>query len=277
MPLCTIKIPRDKYDGISPETRDEIILSSGNNALDKTLKALKIPDPEDREMRVLVSRDITETEMSLSFTVGPNEYPDFAPDHNAFFPSGEDIRHVGAEIQTEASISPLNVSTTKMEAWSDTTFMICSPENTDEPKLTDNMESLQKIGKNISEPKVTFVVSPAMVEGNSSNERESSREVESFKNVAEKVSDLLAESLGLPEQIERNVEVLVARQADTRISIEFDCLPKEGNLIPQELREYAGQKIEHYLNTHNFIGNEGDAEIWIRQGNPETNIVTSAL
>ncbi|OGM37013.1 hypothetical protein A3E13_03620 [Candidatus Woesebacteria bacterium RIFCSPHIGHO2_12_FULL_40_20] len=277
MPLCTIKIPRDKYDGIPPETRDEIIISSGNQALDITLNGLRIPDSEDREIRILVSKDIPETEMSLSFTVGPNEYPDFAPDQNSFFPRAEDIHHVGMEIQSEASNSPLNVSTTKMEAWSDTTFIICSPENKDEPKFLDNLEALQEIGKYINEPRVTLVVSPAMVEGASSNERESSREAESFENVAEKISDLLAESLGLPEQKERNTEVKVAQQADSGISIEFDCLPKEGHLIPQELREYVGRKIEHYLNTHGFIRNEGDAEIWIRQGNPETNIVTSAL
>lgn len=70
MPLCTLEIPRARYEALAAENRDEEIVAIANDVLERTLRGLGIPDPEDHEVRILISDQAAETTMALSFTVG---------------------------------------------------------------------------------------------------------------------------------------------------------------------------------------------------------------
>lgn len=83
---------------------------------------------------------------------------------------------------------------------------------------------------------------------------------------------MLAETLGLPEENGGQIELLVAEDCDTRFSVEFDCQPREGFIIPESVRQFAAKKVEHSLNT-NSLTREGSAEIWIRQGKPAIDVI----
>lgn len=83
---------------------------------------------------------------------------------------------------------------------------------------------------------------------------------------------MLAETLGLPEENGGQIELLVAEDCDTRFSVEFDCQPREGFIIPESVRQFAAKKAENFLNT-NSLTREGSAEIWIRQGKPKVDAI----
>jgi len=272
MPLCTLEIPRQQYVAMSTEFKNQKVSDLCNVALNLTLQKLGIPDPEDREIRIVTSPKVSRPRLSVSFTVGPHEYPDFEPE--AFFPTRSQIRTAGTHIQLIASASPFQVAETRMEAWKNTTFLIRSTD-VPEPQPPKLSESLEKIGKCIKQPRICVAISPKMASGASlSKELEPSGEIEPFRGVAREISGLLAETLGLPEQTQIKSEVLLTCYADTDVSVEFDCQPKGSSLIPDELREYAARKVEQYLNRHQLT-KTGEAEIWIRQGNPQTEIITS--
>lgn len=272
MPLCTLEVPRQQYAIMSAESRNQAAVDLCNAALDLTLQKLGIPDPEDREVRIVASPTITRSRISLSFTVGTNEYPDFKP--KAFFPTRDQIRLVGTHIQSKSGASLFQVVETRMEAWKNTTFTIRSPE-TFEPTPLKLSELVQEIGKHIKQPRIRLILSPNVIsETSSPKEVEAPRKSEPYNGVAGEISALFAETFGLPEQTRAQTEVLLACYADSDISVEFDCQPEEDYLIPGELREYAARRVEQYLN-HNQLTKIGEAEIWIRQGRPQTEIITS--
>jgi len=271
MPLCTLEIPRQQYAVMSAESKNQTAPDLCNTALDLTLQKLSIPNPKDREVRIVASPTLTRSKISVSFTVGLHEYSDFEPE--AFFPTRGQIRSAGAHIQSNVGASLFQVAETRMEAWRDTTFVIRSPDVSEPipPKLS---EPLEKIGRRIEQPRVCLALSPNMVSGTSfSKELEPPRESEPYKGIVREISALIVETFGLPEQTQVQTEVLSACYADSDISVEFDCQPEEGYLIPEELREYAAKRIERCLN-QNQLTKAGEAGIWIRQGKPQTEIIT---
>lgn len=113
-----------------------------------------------------------------------------------------------------------------MEPWSDTTFIPRSPE-TIAPDLS-RLPEFREIGERLYQPRLTLVLSPGKLRGISvSKEGEPPKEESPYQALANEAHSLVAETLGLPEQIGSPVEVIVAHYADSDISVEFDCQPKK--------------------------------------------------
>lgn len=182
MPLCTLEIPHEQWVNMDSAERGLVAASVCNNALDQVLGGLKIPDPEDREIRVLRGQ-FPNSRMSISFTEGPNEYPDF-PGQEAFFPSEGAIHAVGLAVQAQAGDTILGVGETRMEAWSDTTFIVVDrlTEATEIP-VPPELENKNEIGSRICEPKVTLVIHGEVIGGGShpTKEGEGPGELEAYR------------------------------------------------------------------------------------------------
>ena len=82
--------------------------------------------------------------------------------------------------------------------------------------------------------------------------------------MAEKLAGRMTEILGRPVVS----EVVFAQVADTDVSVEFDC-EIDGSQIPEEVRIYLAESALHILES-SPLTREGSAEVWIRQGQPET-------
>jgi hypothetical protein len=256
-----------------PLTRKDEVESLCRDILDTSVKGLNVPEEyreEDQEARVVVDRQAESAWVKISFTEGPEEYPGAGP----FYPTKEQKKVTGREVQTIADNSEVGKTKISIEAWRNTTFKICE-EVVEEPISPQNLDKLREIGTKISEPTFTLVLSPAML-GNASQtkEGEPSRETELYQNMAEEMNSLVRETLGIKEENRGGFEVVYAEVADADVSVEFDCQPGDGEQITEEHREYVAAKLEKYLNEKGMVG-QGNAEIWIRQGFPETHTFTS--
>ena len=156
-------------------------------------------------------------------------------------------------------------------------FFIVRSQQTEEPDLSELQIERAEIGKSITEPQVLLVLSPEMLDRASTPlEGEPGKEPEQYQAVAREIYRLITDTLGIPEQIPGQAQVLEAEYADSDISIEFDCQPNPGHHISQVMREAAAKRVEHFLNTHHLT-QSGSAEIWIRQGLPQSLAITSEL
>lgn len=272
MPLCILEIPRVRYQAM-PESRDDDAKNLCDAVLDCTIDGLNIPKKDDREARVAIT-DGESSRVSVLYTVGLHEYPNCEPE--SFFPTPEQTRSVCATIHSLATEYPFGVTETSMEAWSDTTF-ISRPSEPAEPVSSTQLEQFKEIGKYLDQPRMKLVLSPNKRRGISSSgkEGEPPREDDPYREVEKGISKLIAESLGLPERTEIQTELEYAHQADTDISVEVDFQLKPGHSITEEARGFIAREIEKYLN-ENTLTQEGTAEIWIRQGEPEIFTQTSA-
>ncbi|OGD00048.1 hypothetical protein A2701_00020 [Candidatus Amesbacteria bacterium RIFCSPHIGHO2_01_FULL_47_34] len=273
MPLCTLEIPTAVWSGLSAARKREVG-ELGGRVLDTTREKLQVPDPEDREIRIVTASG-PHSQISVSFTSGPNEYPDF-PGREAFFPSPEQMRAVGMAAQSLGRYSVISVERTLVELWKDTTFLLVERNNYAVPQKPEELDNVAGLTKFIYQPRLALVVSPAMIEqaGAQNLETEGSLERNPYAGQGMEVASIIAETLKLPK---RNiaVSVVTAAEADTDFSVEFDCQPQKGNKLPPEIRGYLAGLVEQYLNS-NPSTRKGSAEVWIRQGIPQTEIITSS-
>jgi len=262
MPLCELALP--------PETEQKEAVYSHLHGL--VSRGLGIPDPKDWEIRLVYNQGQPPT-LSILFTVGPNEYPDF-PDQKAFFPSHEAIRETGETLLEYTAEALPSVGEVKIEAWKDTTFILREQgEENRVPQAPSNFKSMQEVVKYINGPVVTLWLSPKKYAqfntSLSAQEGEPRKENSPFQEVVKKIYRLTTETLGLANNLNGELAVKVAKEADTDISVEIDCQPREGHSIPQPLREYLAKTIISLLDTEKST-EKGSAEIWVRQGSPET-------
>lgn len=258
MPLCSVEIPR----GAAPKVVQEAQKLAGE-ALEIAHKRLEVPDPEDLETNVIEGEG-EQAKLLISYTVGPNEYPDF-PDPS-FRPTDGQVSVTGKEIHAKARRSNLEVTQTTIEAWENTTFILRDPE-APEPTPTD--EDLREIGLSIEKPQLRLIVSPEKQQSLTTlpREVEPTSEPEPNLEFIEGVGRKLSEALGLPEDSPISVHVQPALFADTDFAVEFDCQPVTGFQISEEARTYIAQLIEQELN-QNPSTMDGSAEVWVRQGQP---------
>lgn len=275
MPLLILTVPKqpdvnaEALAGTCNQILDEVVGVAANKdeGIEEKEGILGIPHKEDRELRVVVSSEVNRPTAVLSFTVGPNEYP--GSKNPAFFPEKETIVEAGNRIKQLAEGAGLQRVGVSLEAWEKTTFKLREKESGELQPHGLAAEKIEAISKGVKEPKIRLVLSPDMIEAGGGQEREQARGLEFYNQVTQEMACLMTETLGIPEQTELRTEVLVADKADSNISVEFDCQP-EGGLIPQELREYGAGRLEQLLNER--LPN-GEAEIWIRQGEPQATTI----
>ncbi len=269
MPLATIEIPRNLYDTLPKESREESAVAVCNQALDSTLQGLKIPDLEDREYRVALVGDDEKSRLSIEFTCGTDEYET----GEIFNPAEEQIHATGVEVQASAQRSEFNVAETEIISWRDTTF-IEREEGTIEPT-----ESLSPgCGDKVRKAKVTLTLSPDATEriltSQAGRELESSKspELDAANTIGEGLSLLIAEALRLPENTERSVKVSLPLLAETHIAVDVDL--EVSGTISSEDRLLLAKAIESHLNS-NEPTSQGIGTIWVRQGQPAKDTITS--
>ena len=265
MPLCSVEVPR----GATPEVVQKAQKLAGDS-LEIAHNQLGVPDPNDLEIQVIEGNG-EQAQLRVSYTVGPNEYPDFP--EPSFNPTDEQVSLAGSKIQAEAHGSGLNIGRTTIEAWKDTTFMLRDP---DAPEPAKPDEDIAKVGLSIENPRLRLVVSPEKLPKPATLPRESEPTVEPEPNLMfiESVGKKLSEALGLPENRPIPVHVQPTLFADTDFAVEFDCQPKPGYQVPAEARTHMAQLIERELNQNSSTRN-GSAEVWVRQGQPVTHHFTT--
>lgn len=258
MPLCKLEIPSSGQ--LSPQIEDqEAAVAECNRVLNLVIDRFDIPDPGDKEV-CLVKVDAEHPQLVLSFSVGPNEYPRHEP--SSLDPDRELVREVVAEIHREVS-EALGITQTRMEAYRDSTFVITPTELPQDEPVSD--ETKKEILSKVTEPKLTIFLSPNLRQG-ASVTKEIERDGEDpFEEVAIEVSLSIGETLGLPNV---ETEVVWTEYADSEVSMELDCQVEGNYRIPSEAREAAAKSAERALN-QNIHTRDREAEIWIRQGDPE--------
>lgn len=259
MPLCSVEVPR----GAAPEVIQKAKKLAGES-LEIVHRQLGVPDPEDLETNV-VEDERKQAKLLISYTVGPNEYPDFP--NPSFRPTDEQVTQTGKGVHAKASQSELKVSQVTIEAWVNTTFIFRDPEA---PEPTLPAEDLKEVGLSIERPQLRLIVSPEKQQSPTALPREVEPTTEPEPNLKfiEGVGIKLSEVLGLPEDSPIPVHVQPALFADTDFAIEFDCQSITGYQISEEVRTYMAQLIEQELN-QNPSTRDGSAEVWIRQGQPD--------
>lgn len=251
------------------EKKPSSLYAISNNALDLTLENLGIPDPEDREYRVVVKKDAPNTTMLITFTCGSDEYGT----GKVFDPSSEQIYTTGVAVQAAAQDSELKVAETRMESWANTTFLIRSPDTAERafPLLPKQQKA------EVTQPKVTLALSPEAFENAAASSSIKEQEVpgthEVFHSVGQELLELVTKTLGLSEQIEGHIEVLLPQFAETDIAVDVDLNVSGEALLPEERLRLA-KMIEQYLNS-NPNTREGFATIWVRQGQPKVDTIQS--
>ena len=257
MPIAILEIP--KGTSIDIWKAKELCGKAGDSLHD----ILSVPDPEDKEIRI-IRNSLGGTTLRIAFTIGPNEYPKFEP--KSFFPTKEQIESAGESVLEIIKDSQIGVSQVVFEAWRDTTFVLREGEAS-EPISPVSEEVLREIGSHLVNPRIRLVLSPQKREGASSlKELGSFPENKSYQEVASKLSSRLTEILGRKEAITAEVEF--ADFAETDFSVEFDCETDPNNSISQEVREYLTKSVLSILDSSRST-KEGFGEVWIRQGQPE--------
>ena len=275
MPLCTIEVPITQWSGLPVSGKKEAE-GWGRTVLTQTLDLLGIPDPDDKEIRIVTGNKDPWSKVTISFTSGLNEYPGF-PSREAFFPSAQQVHALGVVVQALGQESSLRVGQTGMEMWKDTTFLLVDREA--QPVVSGGpggLEAMKEWGRFIDNPKVTLVVSPAIM-GQASpagKESRSGSEPEPYADTARNISKLVMETLGLPEAAGQT-SVVEPAIADCDFSMEFDCQPKPGQTLPEPVRQSLAGKVAEYLNSDPQT-KKGTAEVWIRQGEPQAEIINAS-
>lgn len=258
MPLCTLEIPRVGYN--LPDSKAVAVC---DKSLDLTLQGLEIPDPNDREYRMMVSNDIAEPKISISFTLGRDEY------HvgKIFNPSRQKILETAKSIRLGLADSGLNFGTITMEPWNNTTFIIRSEDDNQEVPLS--IEFKRRTPQEIGEIKVTLAISPEKrVGSNIAKESEFLSERGNFQEVGQGISNLIKDTLELSEVSERQMEILLPRLAQTDISVEIDFPDISKPFLSQE-QEYLARSVMQRVLNLNSLTREGSATVWVRQGKPD--------
>lgn len=269
MPLCELLIPNTANGRLSPKIRNEAATSLCDIALTGTLKFLKIPDPDDRDSRTIVSDRIADSRLILSFTCGPNEYEE----GKNFEPDTSQIRTLGLGILAYANKSELNVSQVVVEAWHDTTFIMRSPDETGmitPPTLESKNDSVRIEAK----PTITLTLSPDIAKNCPSNEEnELPENNNALKNITQGLLGLTQINLNLLEEIGGEIRIQFAHIAETDISVEIDFQDIDTPLFSDEERKNLANEIMRYLD-RNEGTKTGTATVWVRQGKPETYVFT---
>lgn len=244
MPLCTLELSPN-YLSYPKAFKDPVGVC--NRALDRALEVLEVPDPDDREYRVLVRGYVHNPRLKISFTRGTDEYET----GEIFNPSNKLMLATGIAVQ--ALVSTYGVSRTRMEAWEDTTFLVRS---TDHPPVSVSTPKLEP--KNI-QPRVTLTVSRAGLER--------------FPDVwrGENIGVFAQGLLGLVGRGEINL--LKAHLAETDYAVEVDFPKAKDNPLSPEDRLELARKIEAFFNRQEET-KKGSATIWIRQGQPTVRTLT---
>jgi hypothetical protein len=272
MPLSTLYIHRSDIDKLGVDTEKTIHDYCGT-ALEYTINVLDVPDREDAERRVIILEgEYVPPRSVISFTVGPNEY-DYIPEIEdpSFRPTKVEMQSAADAIQRDSQESQLiKVHSTTIEAWANTTFVMPTKDSyevsKEESKLTEEE------GANIQQSRIKIVVAPGFSANmRSSGEHEPTSENEQLKSLSLAIQEYAKETLSLSESHSCEVEFVEAFLADADLSMEFDCDAGEF-IIPEDVRKCFANKITTKLIEEGIVDEtteEGQVELWIRQGSPE--------
>lgn len=254
MPLCELVVP-----GTIPQIGNETATSLCDIALNGTLRFLNIPDPNDRDFRVIVSDKTANSSLTLSLTCGTDEYEK----GKKFEPAISQINALGLGVLAYAKKSEFKVSQVIIETWRNTTFMMRSPNetNTIAPPALESKDSPVKIK---TKPTITLTLSPDAIKNFPLSGRES---------ITQGLLGLTQINLNLLEKIGGEIKIQFARIAGTDISVEIDFKDIDTPLFSDEERKNLASKIMRYLD-NNEGTKTGTASVWIRQGKPETYVFT---
>jgi len=258
MPLCTLEIPRVE-SGLSDS--EEIAVC--NKSLDLTLKGLDIPE-WDREYRVVVSNEISEPKLTISFTAGSDEYKT----GRIFNPSRKKIFETTKLIQSDPLISEFGIGSIVMEPWVNTTF-ISRPEDKESVLSIPPVEFISRTPEEVGEVRIKLAISPEKMNRHSvSPEVEQFLENQHFNKVGQETSSLIKEALQLPEKSDMRIEILPTHLVQTDVSIEVDFMTISKPLLSEE-REFIAKSIMQILDKDSSTS-EGSATIWVRQGESDS-------
>ncbi len=267
MPLCTLEIPSAQF----ARTLDGQIraVQVCERALDRTLAGLAIPDPLDRDYRLLVNDKIPEARLSISFTAGSDEYHT----GNIFNPSKEQIHNTGVAIQEDVRDSELQIAQTRMEVWRDTVFVEHDPNDLMVSFKRPRTLSWIKACKRMEESKLTLVPSPDILKSISvGRESEPVDRSAGFRRVGNEIMDNINVMLALPDKWHGESKVLYPKSAQTDLAVEIDLPIVNGEKLTKDEMTHLARLTRASLNRNPHTRAES-GNVWIRQGQPEVEIV----
>lgn len=233
------------------------------------IRGFKIPDENDFETRV-TRVDDEPTSIRCDLTEGPEEYPKHKG-REALFPSESEVSGVGEVLQSKGKESKFRVERTEVTVWPDTTFLLQEEDGVGIPVKPENLELLQDSARRIiGDLEIKLVVSPEVIASSGGIKEGEPSEVLGSK--IDEISLAIHEALGTdPESMGRS-QMEVALAADTPVSLEFDCVTRDGDMS-EDMREYVAEVALHTLHTR-FNTNKEEAAVWIRQNRPNATVIT---
>lgn len=225
---------------------------------------IKVPDPDDKEIRVVEIPSITSPNLRFAFTVGLKEYPDYNPP--SFFPTQEQINSAGQAIISRLNNSSLDIPKIDIEAWPNTTFLL--REGPIEEPTAPVSEELNLIRQSLNNPRIKIVFSPQKQEGVSIFKESGTTPDNEASEAVHKLANRFGEILGTRVKAETEFAI----DADSDISVEFDCDVAPNSQISENARLFLAESALHSLESTR-ISREGSAEVWIRQGSPTTTSI----
>jgi hypothetical protein len=266
MPLLTLEINPGLYRSLPPKTMDDTIIGFCNKGLDVALDRLDIPDPNDREYRVVLSRGFSS--VNLAFTAGGDEYST----GEIFQPTRIGMILAAADIHVFAEAAGIPLSSVQLESWKNTSFRAYSQD-----KLPDSVPP--PILRRYNNPQlrdyaglaVTLTLSPKNLH---LFDCLSFVDEKAFLNETIRgVAGLVVETMALPSIVRTRLEVVYARYAETGTSVEVDLWSSNPDMIlPQEEMDQTAYSIEQLLMQKELL-EVNTASVWVRQGKPDSLVL----
>jgi hypothetical protein len=256
MPLCTLELGEYQYQHLTDRGGTALIEQVCAAALDRTIRGLSIPDPEDREYRVLRASSTGAPAMTISFTAGADDYGT----GEIFEVTKSVMRRTAREIQEAAGLSDLRVSRTGLEAWYDSAFRIANGNemSLSTPDAAPSLKSLRDYHK----LDMLIVLSPYYKNWLPAR----------FAKMGDDLTTLIRETLVLPAQIRSRLAIVTAAMAETDLSVEMN-LPTttKRQPIPRDEFSYTAMLVEQYINNEGFASDQS-ATVWLKQGSPAKHV-----
>ena len=238
MPLCELRLP---INSLVEEGKDVCDV-----ALKATLEYLNIPDPEDREYRIIKVGSSAEPEIEVHFGTRADQYDQ----DNLWVPTVDQMEDACKQILTQTRA--FGIRKVSLFGWKDAAFMTRPLEKPETELLVpERFKNGIEVKGDIA---IRMIFSPSVLE-NLKLDLENNEET--FKNILELFKG------------EGGVDLQFPLEAETEIGVEVDFVDigDENKFSPEEMA-YLMYRVENCLDLGSASDRSKKTTIWLRQGEP---------
>lgn len=247
-----------------------------------TIEQLKVPDPDDAEVRILIGEDengqeITATSVEVMYTIGDNEYPQF-PGKERFRPDEIDMIWLRLGIKNlQAENNLLGIKEIAINAWENSTFIwrdkgewsqFCDTTDGGPEEASKLKESVDLVIYMTEEMRNAL---RRKVWGGLEQQRDVEEEFPLVGDFAQATREKLdIKESGVESERKLNCRIVVPEFADVGVGVEVRTTDTLSRARQQALAEALRTALEKNETTKD--PNVG-VEVWIKQGKEAISVV----